>query len=58
MNIGSCAKRKQKDYKLTRYACYLIAQNEDSRKSVIALGQISFAIQTIKKSQKKGAKYV
>mgnify|MGYP000212903658 FL=1 len=48
VQIGSGAERMQKDYKLTRYACYLIAQNGDSRKEVIALAQTYFAIQTRK----------
>ena len=48
VQIGSRAEREQIDYKLTRYACYLIAQNGDSRKKVIALAQTYFAIQTRK----------
>ena len=48
VKIGSGAEREQQDYKLTRYACYLIAQNGDSRKKVIAIAQTYFAVQTRK----------
>lgn len=46
VEIGSGASRKIKDYRLSRYACYLIVQNADANKPVIAQGQTYFAIQT------------
>ena len=46
INIAKGAKRKVQDYKLSRYGCYLIAQNADSKKTVVALAQTYFAIQT------------
>ena len=46
--IGSNAKRKQDDYKLSRYACYLIVQNADARKKVVAFGEAAEKVAKIK----------
>ena len=46
VSIGSGAEKQIKDILLTRYACYLIAQNGDSQKSQIAFAQTYFAVQT------------
>lgn len=46
VGLGSGAKRELNDYRLSRYACYLIVQNGDPAKPVIASGQTYFAMQT------------
>ncbi len=44
--IGSGARRSFPSYQLSRYACYLIIQNSDPSKEIVAMGQTYFAIQT------------
>ena len=46
VTIGSGAQRELPDVKLSRYACYLVVQNGDPSKPVIAAGQTYFAVQT------------
>ena len=48
ISLGKGGQREVPDYKLSRYACYLIVQNADPKKEVVALGQTYFAIQTRK----------
>ena len=46
IDLGKGAKRKVESIKLFRYACYLIVQNADPSKELVALGQTYFAVQT------------
>lgn len=48
IKLAKNAEREVKEYTLTRYACYLIAQNGDPRKGEIAFAQSYFAVQTRK----------
>lgn len=48
LTIGKNSERSVKDYELTRFACYILAQNGDSRKEEIAFAQSYFALQTRK----------
>lgn len=57
VQIGSETKRELDDVKLSRYACYLIVQNGDPRKEIIARGQTYFAIQTRKQEIESDASF-
>jgi len=55
--IGSGAEREMPSFKFSRYACYLIVQNADPAKEIVALGQTYFAIQTRKQEIQQMEEY-
>jgi DNA-damage-inducible protein D len=57
VEIGSGAQREVADVRLSRYACYLIVQNGDPSKPVIANGQTYFAMQTRRQELEDSAKF-
>ncbi len=57
VSIGSGAQREIQDIRLSRYACYLIVQNADPLKPIVALGQTYFAVQTRKQELIEQADY-
>ena len=57
VDIGSGAQREIEDTMLSRYACYLIVQNADPAKPIVALGQTYFAVQTRKQELIEEAEY-
>jgi DNA-damage-inducible protein D len=58
VKIGSNAERQVNDVKLSRYACYLIVQNADPAKEIVAFGQTYFAVQTRIQEIQKMEQYV
>ncbi len=57
VSLGSGSERGVEDYNLSRYACYLIIQNADPSKPIVALGQTYFAVQTRKQEILEQSEY-